>query len=110
MTINSSLSLGRLCQLSRQANGLLVAGRGFRSRTISPKSLPYHLSGTDRRMMARSERFELPTLGFEVRCSIQLSYERASLFNGLAGRLNPLGKGRRKHFRLSRLPDLAGEG
>jgi hypothetical protein len=30
--------------------------------------------------LARSERFELPTLGFEVRCSIQLSYERASLF------------------------------
>jgi hypothetical protein len=30
--------------------------------------------------VARSERFELPTLGFEVRCSIQLSYERASLF------------------------------
>jgi hypothetical protein len=29
--------------------------------------------------MARSERFELPTLGFEVRCSIQLSYERARL-------------------------------
>ena len=27
-------------------------------------------------MLARSERFELPTLGFEVRCSIQLSYER----------------------------------
>ena len=28
--------------------------------------------------LARSERFELPTLGFEVRCSIQLSYERFS--------------------------------
>ena len=28
------------------------------------------------RTVARSERFELPTLGFEVRCSIQLSYER----------------------------------
>jgi predicted XRE-type DNA-binding protein len=28
------------------------------------------------RRVARSERFELPTLGFEVRCSIQLSYER----------------------------------
>ena len=28
------------------------------------------------RVVARSERFELPTLGFEVRCSIQLSYER----------------------------------
>jgi hypothetical protein len=27
-------------------------------------------------LLARSERFELPTLGFEVRCSIQLSYER----------------------------------
>src|ERR1700689_3233995 len=29
-----------------------------------------------REVLARSERFELPTLGFEVRCSIQLSYER----------------------------------
>jgi hypothetical protein len=28
-------------------------------------------------VVVRSERFELPTLGFEVRCSIQLSYERA---------------------------------
>jgi hypothetical protein len=27
-------------------------------------------------MVARSERFELPTLGIEIRCSIQLSYER----------------------------------
>src|SRR5258708_13973475 len=27
-------------------------------------------------MLARSERFELPTLGIEIRCSIQLSYER----------------------------------
>lgn len=26
--------------------------------------------------MVRSERFELPTLWFEARCSIQLSYER----------------------------------
>src|SRR3954454_23204923 len=26
--------------------------------------------------MARSERFELPTLGIEIRSSIQLSYER----------------------------------
>src|ERR1700687_1530374 len=27
-------------------------------------------------MLARAERFYLPTLGFEFRCSIQLSYER----------------------------------
>src|SRR5829696_815569 len=26
--------------------------------------------------LARSERFELPALGIEIRCSIQLSYER----------------------------------
>lgn len=29
-------------------------------------------------VMARSERFELPTYGFVVRCSIQLSYKRSS--------------------------------
>src|SRR4051794_11518613 len=28
--------------------------------------------------VARSERFELPTLGIEIRCSIQLSYERVT--------------------------------
>jgi hypothetical protein len=32
-------------------------------------------------VLARSERFELPTLGFEVRCSIQLSYERFRAHN-----------------------------
>src|ERR1700761_99736 len=31
--------------------------------------------------LARSERFELPTLGIEIRCSIQLSYERIGLFD-----------------------------
>ena len=41
--------------------------------------------------LARSERFELPTLGFEVRCSIQLSYERVSLFNDLAESPKALG-------------------
>jgi hypothetical protein len=29
--------------------------------------------------MARPERFELPTLWFEARCSIQLSYGRAAI-------------------------------
>ena len=41
--------------------------------------------------LARSERFELPTLGFEVRCSIQLSYERVSVFNDLAESPKALG-------------------
>jgi hypothetical protein len=31
-------------------------------------------------LLARSERFELPTLGIEIRCSIQLSYERQSYY------------------------------
>ena len=31
--------------------------------------------------VARSERFELPTLGIEIRCSIQLSYERIGRCN-----------------------------
>jgi hypothetical protein len=39
-------------------------------------------------LLARSERFELPTLGFEVRCSIQLSYERINDFNDLAAQAN----------------------
>ena len=30
--------------------------------------------------LARSERFELPTLGIEIRCSIQLSYERVRIW------------------------------
>src|ERR1700742_2214645 len=38
--------------------------------------------------MARSERFELPTLGIEIRCSIQLSYERINKFNDLTAVLN----------------------
>src|ERR1700722_18556256 len=39
--------------------------------------------------MARSERFELPTLGIEIRCSIQLSYERVYLSDYQTGRPNP---------------------
>ena len=40
-----------------------------------------------RRELARSERFELPTLGIEIRCSIQLSYER------VPGSITRLGRG-----------------
>ncbi len=34
--------------------------------------------------MARPERLELPTLWFEARCSIQLSYGRAEKLNDIA--------------------------
>ncbi len=43
------------------------------------RSAPNHDDGPG--TLARSERFELPTLGFEVRCSIQLSYERKPAFH-----------------------------
>ncbi len=40
--------------------------------------------------LARSERFELPTLGIEIRCSIQLSYERKGCSDSrLATKLPP---------------------
>ena len=42
-------------------------------------------------VVARSERFELPALGIEIRCSIQLSYERINVFNVLAQGSNFLG-------------------
>ena len=35
-----------------------------------------YVSGPDSVSLARSEGFEPPTLGIEIRCSIQLSYER----------------------------------
>jgi hypothetical protein len=37
------------------------------------------VSGSDLVRMARPERFELPTLWFEARCSIQLSYGRVPI-------------------------------
>jgi hypothetical protein len=62
--------------------------------------------------LARSERFELPTLGFEVRCSIQLSYERVRPFRWVSRTPNFLGivRGRPpKSISTPRLPELAGK-
>jgi hypothetical protein len=66
--------------------------------------------------LARSERFELPTLGFEVRCSIQLSYERVSLFNDLGespkvlGPVQALKTTGKKYFAWFRIADLPDAG
>jgi hypothetical protein len=49
-------------------------GSRFANTETKPKPLETLISRAQ--PLARSERFELPTLGFEVRCSIQLSYER----------------------------------
>jgi hypothetical protein len=69
-----------------EARTFRTSSRAFRSNDGAPDG--FVASGWNLCGLARSERFELPTLGFEVRCSIQLSYERVS----------------------ARLPDLAGEG
>ena len=41
-------------------------------------SLKLEVVGKKQEKLARPERLELPTLWFEARCSIQLSYERAN--------------------------------
>jgi hypothetical protein len=46
-------------------------------------------------MLARSEGFEPPTLGIEIRCSIQLSYERIGLFDARTGGLGATTASRR---------------
>jgi hypothetical protein len=46
---------------------------------LHSNAMPIHRQTLAGRL-ARSERFELPTLGFEVRCSIQLSYERILIY------------------------------
>ncbi len=62
----------------------LTLARSLQTDTVRAQlTVAFACSGTDREEVARSERFELPTLGFEVRCSIQLSYERINVFNSL---------------------------
>jgi hypothetical protein len=63
----------------------------------APQNVPFGSGSVYKRLMdfekfakvARSEGFEPPALGIEIRCSIQLSYERVSLFNALAGNSIP---------------------
>jgi hypothetical protein len=63
--------------------------------------------------VAHSERFELPTLGIEIRCSIQLSYECINVFNrlrwpsGARAAINPVENTKAERtFGAHRLPDL----
>ena len=56
-----------------------AASTSSRPNAIAPKPRQPGYRRTqfaDEYQLARSERFELPTLGIEIRCSIQLSYER----------------------------------
>ena len=48
--------------------------------------------------MVRPERFELPTLCFEGRCSIQLSYERVVVVNLILKHLPPFQKSNLPYF------------
>ena len=60
------------------------------------------------RQMARSERFELPALGIEIRCSIQLSYERVrGTIQGEAANASP---GRRRKTELPHVFQRGGPG
>ncbi len=73
--------ISRIAPSSPQQPLLLSGLRVMQERKLDD------LAGASRAcaVLARSERFELPTLGFEVRCSIQLSYERMGVFRGLPG-------------------------
>jgi hypothetical protein len=59
--------------------------RGASERGIFPVGLAPSFDRISGPSIMAARRSERPTLGFEVRCSIQLSYERVSLFNALAG-------------------------
>ena len=53
-----------------------AASTSSRPNAIARKPSQRRTQFADEYQLARSERFELPTLGIEIRCSIQLSYER----------------------------------
>jgi hypothetical protein len=57
-----------------------VKRREKRQQIEARKTRGYGINRNPLLLLARSERFELPTDGFEVRCSIQLSYERKKMF------------------------------
>ena len=59
------------CQATMRQQIVVRNNKGVTAYTVTPLLL-----------MARLERFELPTYGFVVRCSIQLSYKRELLLTG----------------------------
>ena len=60
-----------------QAPKIKKAPVGFLETSMDKQRTTTNLGGE---ALVRSERFELPALGIEIRCSIQLSYERATAF------------------------------
>jgi hypothetical protein len=67
--------------LTIMVTGISITRGGKPHVSFRIPSTPVYLQD---QVLARSEGFEPPALGIEIRCSIQLSYERVSLFNGLA--------------------------
>ena len=65
-------------------------------------TMKYTVATMLEKVMARSERFELPALGIEIRCSIQLSYERLSRRNRCSG-FEPTRHRHADQFAFSRL-------
>lgn len=53
-----------------------MLGGNWLDKLTNKKKGPHKITCEALSLLARSERFELPTYGFVVRCSIQLSYER----------------------------------
>src|SRR4051812_31433250 len=65
-----------MCVFPEFSGGATISHRALASENVlklpQPESNEF---GRGLRRMVHSERFERPTLGIEIRCSIQLSYE-----------------------------------
>src|SRR5262249_4944605 len=77
----------------RRSSDLLTGRRGsLRVPAGSPPSQGRVKTANPLILLARSEGFEPPTLGIEIRCSIQLSYERFSRVRAPARRRTRSGR------------------
>ena len=78
-----------LFRVGQESQSGFAGMRPFIRNLVRPRSRSAAVMIGSQQSVARSERFELPTLGIEIRCSIQLSYERVCLSDYQTGRPNP---------------------